>query len=49
MKIKFFKTDCDNGNLTCKDCTWHEQGDSSIGLNEGCTHPILYDENDNIF
>lgn len=48
MKIRFFKTDCDNGKLTCKDCTWYEEGDSSIGLNAGCTHPILYDEDDNV-
>ena len=48
MKIRFFKTDCDNGELTCKDCAWYEEGDSSIGLNTGCTHPILYDENGDI-
>lgn len=48
MEIRFLKTGCDNGELTCKDCTWYEQGDSSIGLNEGCTHPVLYDEDENI-
>lgn len=44
VKIRLCQNECDNGKLTCLDCTYHETGDSSIGLNEGCTHPILYDE-----
>jgi hypothetical protein len=48
MKIRLLQKECDNGNLTCRDCTYYESGDSSIGLNDGCTHPILYDEEGNI-
>lgn len=48
MGIRLCQSECDNGELTCKDCTWHEEGDSTIGLNEGCTHPILYNEYGNI-
>lgn len=47
-KTKLFDTEHDNGNLTCKNCVWNEEGDSSIGLNAGCTHPILYDEEENL-
>jgi hypothetical protein len=47
--ISFIKEDVDNGkNASCKMCVWNEEGDSSIGLNSGCTHPILYNENGNI-
>ncbi|WP_346938297.1 hypothetical protein [uncultured Clostridium sp.] len=48
MGITFYKDSYDNGEFTCKDCVWFEIGDDGIGLNEGCTHPILYDEDDNI-
>lgn len=48
MNIRLCQNEVDNGKLTCNDCTWYESGDSSIGLNEGCTHPILYDEEGNI-
>lgn len=48
MKIRLFQKERDNGEITCKDCVYYESGDSSVGLNEGCVHPILYDEEGNI-
>lgn len=48
MKIRLHQTEVDNGDLTCRNCVWFEEGDLSIGLNQGCTHPILYDEDENI-
>lgn len=48
MKIRLFQKEYDNGELTCKDCIHHESGNLSVGINEGCTHPILYDEEGNI-
>lgn len=48
MNIRLCQNEYDNGELTCKECEWFESGDSLIGLNEGCTHPILYDENGEI-
>lgn len=34
--------------MSCKNCVYFEAGDSSVGLLDGCTHDILYDENDDI-
>jgi len=48
MKIRLCQNECDNGKLTCIGCVHYESGDDSVGLNEGCTHPILYDEDGNI-
>ena len=38
----------DNGDLTCENCIWLESGDESVGLSDGCTHPILFDKNGDI-
>lgn len=46
--ITLVKNDYNNGNLTCRDCEWYETGDQSIGIDDGCTHPILYDEQGSI-
>lgn len=42
--IKLIKKDVDNGDITCKDCIWHENQDVSVGISYGCCHPILYDD-----
>jgi hypothetical protein len=47
-KIRLCQEELNNGDVTCQDCEWFESGDSSVGIFEGCTHPILYDENDNV-
>ena len=29
----------------CKECVFHESGDTSVGLQAGCGHESLYDDN----
>lgn len=46
--ITLIKEDCDNGILTCENCSWYVERDLSIGEDAGCIHPILYDDDGNI-
>ena len=48
MKIRLCQSEVENEIDSCMTCAYYESGDSSIGLNKGCTHPILYDEDGNI-
>lgn len=34
--------------MSCKGCIYYESGDYSVGLQDGCTHDMLYDEDENI-
>lgn len=33
---------------SCKGCSYYEVGDESVGLNAGCTHDSLYNEDEEI-
>lgn len=47
--FRLVKKDVDNGNNTCKNCTWLESSETYFGFySDGCSHPILYDDNGNI-
>lgn len=40
--ITFLRKDIDNGEgASCKQCTWYEPTDLSVGQWGGCNHPIL--------
>lgn len=45
MKIRLCQHEIDNGNIICKDCVY---SDSDERIINGCSHPILYDEQGNI-
>lgn len=47
--VRFVKDDVNNRfPQGCHDCDFWESGDDSVGLAGGCTHPILFDENDEL-
>lgn len=40
--ITFLREDIDNGEgASCKQCTWYEPTDLSVGQWGGCLHPLL--------
>lgn len=49
LQSKFFSyydPNYDSGVEDCRLCIYWDGGDADVGVNEGCTHPILYDWND---
>ena len=47
--IKLVKKEVDNGITTCDSCVYFEPEDYAAGIAfAGCTHAILYDDEDNI-
>ena len=47
--IRLVKDYIDNGIDSCKECQYYEPVDFSAGItNDGCTHPILFDDEENI-
>lgn len=46
--ISFISENVNNNIDSCATCIHFEKGDMAVGISDGCTHSVLYDEDDNI-